>query len=167
MHQQRPHRHNAAAGNNALDRCDAGSQGGNRLVGEHSECMCVRQNAQWTVRRRGIIQVEPECHDMLQGARWRMGIQNASFHGPRAPANRVAPLAKGQCGVLMPRDKPIRGGRLIEERGPKWKGPASKEFVGKAQQPRAFGRFGDDRNPHQVARAGASPGQLNSRQRSH
>ena len=51
----------------------------------------------------------------------RARVVDSFFDRPRSPAGPVDPLAQRQGCVLVPHHEPICGGRLVEERGTKWK----------------------------------------------
>lgn len=64
------------------------------------------------------VKMDAQRHHLLDQRKWRLDMDDARFHRPRAKATHVAPLGNGDCPVLMPPKRPIRPGRFIKQQCP-------------------------------------------------
>src|SRR5580704_18533993 len=107
MDQERTHCEHAAARHVAIDRSYRRSEVVNRIVRENAVRMGSRQNSQWPVFCRRIIEVQTQGHYFSERLRGRMCVVNFLLNGPWAPAGTIVAFLERKCGVLVPDHKPV------------------------------------------------------------
>jgi hypothetical protein len=77
--------------------------------------MCSWKDTQWAVIEAWIIQVQAQSHYLSQRAGGCESVSDACLGRPWAPSRNIAAFTNRQGGVLVPGDKPVPGGRLVED----------------------------------------------------
>ena len=136
----------------------------NFFVREHSQQMRARQDAQWAVLARRIVQVDSQRHHLFERACRSVGIVHAVFHRPRSPPRDFPPLLQRQCRVLVPHDQPVRRRGLVKKRCAKRKCSLTQNLLHNSHQPRSQRHLGHCRNPHRMPHSSPTPGKIRAAQ---
>jgi hypothetical protein len=87
------------------------------VVGENSAIVRAGKNSERAIVEGGIVEVDTDSENLLESVARSVCVCNGIFNRPRTPAWRFSFFAQGKCRVLMPDDKPVGIGRLVEEGG--------------------------------------------------
>src|SRR5438552_3180924 len=103
--------------------------------------MRARQDAQSTVGLIGVVEVEPHAEHLLEKCNGRLDVRNAVLCAPRTETGYLGSGANRQRQILVPRNQPIRVGRLVEVKGANWKRLRRKIQTNEVQGPSRTSEF--------------------------
>ena len=117
VHQQRAHEENGASRRGQVGRRAAGGDVRQLALGELSGAMAAGDDAQRTVLGAARVEVNADGQHLGQHFRRRLDVQRARLAAPRSIAGNGHPFLDRDGPILMPLRPPVRGGRLVEQRG--------------------------------------------------
>ena len=135
MEQQGTHEQSIARGHGAEKAGMPAEQLPNASGGKATQAMRAGQDAQSTVGLIGVVKVEPDGQHLPEKFDGRLNVGNAILRAPRPEAWNLGAGAKSQRQILVPRNQPIRFGRLVEVDGADWKRFRWKMLANEIEKP--------------------------------
>lgn len=111
-------------------------RGGNVALRNKTEPMRTRRDQQRRVVRRHVVEMNPQRHHPFDHRERRLNVKGALLDGPRAKAARLPSFAHYNRAILMPAERPISLGRLVERDRPDRPGTPA-EIAGSDRSDRA------------------------------
>ena len=90
------------------------------------------KDAERAVVGAAVVEMHPYGHHALKHRDWWLHVVNSCLDAPGAIALDLTTSPDGDGEILMPRDLPVRGGRLVEQQGPNGKGIRTEDRRGRS-----------------------------------
>src|SRR6266436_157948 len=133
-----------------------------RFVSQHAERLCSGQDAQRSIFRGRIIEVNAQSQHLTKDTLGSVSVDHAIFDGPRSPARSFTPLLQRQSRILVPHHQPVCRRRFVEERRAERKCFSAKSLPRDFHEPRILSNSRDSWKSHRMAHASSAARQVDA-----